>query len=314
MGKATRMKFSLTYPLTSRPYDPRLVTKDALVRIARAAETAGFDGIGFTDHPAPSARWLAAGGHDALDPFVALAFCAAVTNRLRLIPNILVLPYRNPFVVAKAVATLDALSGGRFTLAVATGYLRSEYAALGVDFDDRNRLFDEALEVLRGVWTTDDFSYEGMGLKAAGQTVDPKPATVPPIWIGGNSARSRQRVATAGDGWTPFPAPATLAKTSKTAPLETVEQLAALLDDLWRRVQAAGRDRHEIDVSFSCLAGGDPASAHFEPDAHRAGLEDLAGLGVTWVNVGVPGDSVERAIDTVEGYGDEVIARSARDR
>ena len=102
------MKFSFTYPLIAHPHDPALVTKAAVVRIAQAAEAAGFDGVGFTDHPAPSSRWLAAGGHDALDPFVALAFCAAVTERLRLIPNILVLPYRNPFVVAKAVATLDA--------------------------------------------------------------------------------------------------------------------------------------------------------------------------------------------------------------
>ena len=136
-----------------------------------------------------------------------------MTDRIRLIPNIVVLPYRNPFLVAKTVATIDALSGGRFTLAVATGYLRGEYRALGVDFDERNRLFDEALEVLKGVWTTDDFSYEGTGFSARGQSVYPKPAPVPPIWIGGNSALSRQRVATAADGWTPFRAPAQLAAT-----------------------------------------------------------------------------------------------------
>ena len=177
------MKYWVTYPMIAHPYDPTFVTKDALIRFARTAEAAGFDGIGFTDHPAPSHKWLQAGGHDALDPFAALAFTAAVTDRLRLIPNILVLPYRNPFLVAKAVATIDALSGGRFTLATAVGYQRSEYGALGVDFDRRNELFDEALEVLRGAWTTDDFAYDGLTFTARGQTLNPKPARVP-IWIG----------------------------------------------------------------------------------------------------------------------------------
>ena len=134
------MNYWVTYPLTTHPYNPEFTTKEALTRFCQVAEAAGFAGIGFTDHPAPTERWLKAGGHDALDPFAALSFCAAVTDRMRLIPNILVLPYRNPFVVAKSVATLDALSGGRFTLAVATGYMRGEYKALGVDFEERNAL------------------------------------------------------------------------------------------------------------------------------------------------------------------------------
>jgi len=96
------MNFWVTYPLIAHPYNPDFLTKSSLTRFSVAAEEAGFSGIGFTDHPAPSERWLAAGGHDALDPLAALAFCAAVTDRLRLIPNILVLPYRNPFLVAKA--------------------------------------------------------------------------------------------------------------------------------------------------------------------------------------------------------------------
>ena len=147
------MKHWFTYPLVTYPFRPEFVDRDGITRVAQAAEAAGFDGLGFTDHPAPSHKWLTSGGHDALDPLVALTLVAAVTDRLRLIPNILVLPYRNPFLVAKAAATLDAISGGRFVLAVATGYLRSEYRSLGVDFDRRNDLFDEALEVLRGVWS-----------------------------------------------------------------------------------------------------------------------------------------------------------------
>ena len=101
------MRFSFTHPMSAGCYDPLLVSGIGLSSMARIAETAGFDGISFTDHPIPSSRWLAAGGHEALDPFSALAFCAAATEKLRLITNVVVLPYRNPYVVAKAAVTVD---------------------------------------------------------------------------------------------------------------------------------------------------------------------------------------------------------------
>ena len=303
------MKFSVTYPLMTHPAKAELLTKNALVRFAQAAETAGFDGIGFTDHPAPTDRWLNAGGHDALDPFAALAFVAAVTERIRLIPNVVVLPYRNPFLIAKSVATIDALSGGRFTLAAGTGYLKGEYKALGVDFDERNALFDETLAVLRGVWTDDDFAYEGRNFLAHGQTANPRPGPVP-IWIGGNSRLSRRRVAAAADGWVPFPAPRQLAGTAKTPPLETVDDLAAMLDYLWQHVDEAGRDRGEIDVSFGSPAGGSPAADDFDAGAHLMGLAELSTLGVTWSGVNVPGDSLDHTIETLQRYGETVIGPS----
>jgi probable F420-dependent oxidoreductase len=301
------MKHWVTYPLVKHPYDPAFVSKDALTRFAQAAEAAGFDGIGFSDPPAPSDRWLQAGGHDALDPFAALAFIAAVTERIRLIPNIVVLPYRNPFIVAKSIATIDALSNGRFTLSAAVGYMKAEYRAVGVDFDSRNDLFDEAIQVLKGIWSTDNFAFEGSTFSAVGQTANPKPVNVP-IWIGGNGARARQRVADFGDAWNPFPAPAALATTAKTTALETTEDLSRLLDDLWQRIDAAGRDRSTIDVSFMTQAGGSPGTASFNPAEQLEGLAELAEIGVTWNGVGVPGDSVDHAIEALEQYGKDVIA------
>lgn len=302
------MRHHVTYPLVAHPYSPELVGRDAIVRFATRAEELGFDGIGFTDHPAPSDRWLQAGGHDALDPFVAFGLVAAVTDRLRLVPNILVLPYRNPFVVAKAVATLDVLSEGRFTLAVATGYLRGEYRALGVDFDERNPLFDEAIEVVRGVWTTDDFAYEGRHFTATGQTANPKPGHVP-IWIGGNSALSRRRVAAGADGWTPFAAPAQLARTAKTAVLETVDDLVPMLDHLWAHVDEAGRDRADIDICVQALGCTPPGHDGFSGDQHLDALGRLAALGATWTGTSVPGDSLAAALDALEQYATEVISK-----
>lgn len=300
------MKHWLTYPLMTHPFEPEFVTGEGLQRFARAAEAAGFDGLGFTDHPAPSQKWLSGGGHDALDPFVALTMVGAVTERLRLIPNIVVLPYRNPFVVAKAAATLDALTGGRFVLSVATGYLRSEYRALGVDFDERNRLFDEALAVLRGVWSTDSFSFEGEGFTAKDITANPRPAHVP-IWIGGNSALTRRRVAAVGDGWNPFPAPKGLAATARTAPLEGLDDLLPMLDDLRRGLEEHGRDPASVDVSFTTGLAG-PGADDFSADAHLQALAEMAAVGVTWSSTSVPGDSLDRAIEAVERYGVDVIA------
>ena len=300
------MKHWFTYPLVTHPYNQEFMSRAGVVRVARAAEAAGFDGIGFTDHPAPSHKWLTAGGHDALDPFVALSTVGAVTERLRLIPNIVVLPYRNPFLVAKAAASLDLLSEGRFVLSVATGYLRSEYRALGVDFERRNALFDESLAVLRGVWSQEEFSFEGIGFAAGGVTANPRPVHIP-VWIGGNSALTRRRVATMGDGWNPFPAGAQLARTARTVALEGLDDLAPMLSHLWAEVDKAGRDPSGIDVAFTAGLPGasDPA---FRPDQHLDALADMAALGVTWTSTAVPGDSVDRAVEAIDRYGREVIA------
>ncbi len=303
------MKFATTYPMVAHPYDPALLTGDSIARIAVAAENAGFSGFGFTDHPAPSDRWLKAGGHDALDPFVAMTWAAAVTRTIRLIPNVVVLPYRNPFIVAKAGATLDLLSGGRFTLSAGSGYLKTEFAALGVDHAARNEIFDESLDILRAIWTQDDVTFEGKHFSARGITANPRPAQRPPIWIGGNSARARQRVAERGDGWAPFPAPAALAQTSRTAGLGTPDELAIALDDL--QVQLAKHDRTlgDLDVTFACRAGGDPTSESFDAEAHIAGIRALEAIGVTWIQVGMSGDDVSRTVDEFTRYGELVIAR-----
>jgi len=303
------MKFTITHPMHSHPYNPELVTGSGIATVAAAAEAAGFHGFGFTDHPAPTQRWLEAGGHDALDPFVAMGFAAAHTTTLRLIPNIVVLPYRNPFVVAKSGATLDMLSDGRFTLAVGLGYLKREFAALGVDFDERAALFTEALEVIRAIWTGDDISYEGRHFTANGITAHPRPVSQPhpPIWIGGNTAAARERVTKYGDGWCPFPASAVLAQSARTAALDSLEALSAGIDDLRRRFDAAGRDWSGTDVTFSNNEGGGPGSDDFNADAYLVGVEKLAALGVTWLHVAVPGDSLAHAVEAIERFGTSVI-------
>ena len=214
-----------------------------------------------------------------------------MTERIRLIPNIVVLPYRHPLIVAKMVATMAMLSEDRFTLAVATGYLRGEYRGLGIDFEQRNALFDQAIEVLRGMWTEDDFSFEGIGIDAKGLTANPKPRTAPPIWIGGNSRLSRRRVARYGDGWTPFPAP--------TVPVDHHQDAAARDRRRPRRharralaVRRRGRAGSVGHRRRLLTPAGGRLDEHFNADAHHGRLDELAKLGVTWAGVSVPGASL----------------------
>ena len=310
MEKGIIVRYSITHPMHSHPYNPELVTGAGIARVAVAAEAAGFDGFGFTDHPAPTQRWLEAGGHDALDPFVAMGFAAAHTTTLRLIPNIVVLPYRNPFIVAKAGATLDLVSGGRFTLAVGVGYLKREFAALGVDFEERAALFEESLQTIKSIWTSDDLTMEGRHFTAAGITAHPRPVSTPhpPIWIGGNTSAARARVATYGQGWCPFRAPVVLAQTARTAALESVRDLAEGVEDLRRRCEKLDRDPAGLDVTFTNPAGGMPGTDDFDADAFVAGAAELAEAGVTWIQVGVPGESLAHTVEAIEQFGAEVIA------
>jgi probable F420-dependent oxidoreductase len=211
--------------------------------------------------------------------------------------------------VAKSGASLDLLSGGRFTLAVGVGYLKREFAALGVSYDERAQLFEEALQVIRAVWTSDDISFEGRHFTARGITAHPRPVSQPhpPIWIGGNTSTARQRVADYGDGWCPFPAPPQLAQTAGTAVIDSMERLTEGIDDLRRRCDAAGKDWSAIDITFTNFEGGSPANDEFNADAYLGGLEKLAALGVTWMSVHLPGDSMAHALETLDRFRTQVI-------
>ena len=166
----------------------------------------------------PGARWLASGGHQSLDPFVALGFVAAATERLRLLTHLAVAPYRNPFLLAKAAATVDKLSGGRFVLGLGAGYQKSEFYALGVDIDGAQRACStRRLDVLPLHWSGEPFSYQGRHFDARDVIARPRPVQDPiPIWIGGNSKLSRRRVAERAQGWMPMFGPPELSATART--------------------------------------------------------------------------------------------------
>jgi probable F420-dependent oxidoreductase len=295
------MRFTIGLPTDHVAHASEFVTGAAIMECATAAETAGFDACFVTDHPAPDTKWLAGGGHHALDPFVALSFAAAATTRLRVQTHILVLPYRNPLLTAKSVLSLDVLSGGRVILGVAPGYLKPEFAALGVEFDERNELTDEAIDVMRRVWTEDEVVVEGLHFRTRGTSMQPRSPQHPhpPIWIGGNSTAAIRRAAERGQGWVPFPNPAGVSRTVRTPALSTVEELGRRMQILRDHAAEVGRTE-PIDVCFSPFAHG--ATETLDE------LQTLEALGVTWAVLHGPSVTTRAAwIEHTQRLGATII-------
>jgi probable F420-dependent oxidoreductase len=301
------MRFSVALPVDRLDRDPRFATQAAVADIARSAEEAGFHACYVTDHPFPPHRWLHGGGHHALDPFVALSFAAAATTRLRLQTHILVLPYRSPFLTAKAVLSLDVLSGGRVTLGVAAGYLKGEFKALGADFEARQEVCDEAIRAMKLAWSADDVSFVGRGFSAAGNSMGFRPVQQPhpPIWIGGNSLAAIRRAVELADGWVPFPNTAAMARHTRTPALETMEDLAARIAIAREHLTRTGRTA-PFDICYSLIALGSPA---LDPPSACEHVSRLREMGVTWVTVGLSGNTPEEYSRAIEVFSKDVIAR-----
>jgi alkanesulfonate monooxygenase SsuD/methylene tetrahydromethanopterin reductase-like flavin-dependent oxidoreductase (luciferase family) len=202
------------------------------------------------------------------------------------------------------VATLDSLSGGRVILGSAAGYLKSEFRALGVDFDERNELFDEALEVLAASWSGEPVTCTGRHFSAAGNVLVPPPVQQPvPVWIGGNSRAARRRAARHGQGWMPFtskPNP-----TVRTPGIWTADDLAPLVHELQQFAKEEGRE--VPDVHFGLAGVPPPGHPDFDGIRHRDGIEALAGIGVTWTGAGTVGDDLTTTLRGIEAFGEAVI-------
>ncbi len=183
---------------------------EAASRVARAAEAAGFESLWGGEHvvlPDPQAPPSPLGPGDRIvDPVVALAFLAAVTTRVRLGTGIIILPQRNPLVLAKELATLDVLSNGRLIFGVGVGYLEPEFRALGAPFEDRGRVADEYLAAMRAIWTQDKPAHRGRFAAFDKVQAHPQPVQkpTPPIVIGGHTPPAFRRAVEQGHGWYGF--------------------------------------------------------------------------------------------------------------
>src|SRR5262252_6563080 len=198
------MKLTVEFPSVSYREGP-----SGIMRLAQAIEQIGYDHIDMFDHvvmgypmegrpPGPYPAQM-----PILEAFMALAYMAAVTSRVGLGTEVLVLPQRQPTLVAKQVSTIDTLSGGRVRLGVGVGWQESEYEALGENFHTRGARMDEAIRLMRATWTEPQIDIAGphYTLKAIGMEPKPPQGRRFPIWIGANSERALRRVGELGDGW-----------------------------------------------------------------------------------------------------------------
>jgi probable F420-dependent oxidoreductase len=235
-------------------------------RVARAAESAGFDSLWAGEHvvlPDPQAPPSPVPPlTEMLDPTVALAFLAAHTKTVRLGTGIIILPQRNPLVLAKELASLDVLCGGRLVFGVGIGYLKPEFDALGVPFDDKGARTEEYLRAMLAVWTMEQPRFAGRFVNFSGIQARPQPRQKPhpEIVFGGHTPAAFSRAARLAKGWYGFALDAAAAKTA-------IAGVKAACEKQGRRVE-------DLEISVT------PAPERERLTVDRAGAERFAALGV----------------------------------
>jgi probable F420-dependent oxidoreductase len=271
--------------------------------MARAAEESGWDAVAISDHlahperiesPYPytrdgSIRWSEATAWP--DPWVSIGAMAAVTERLRFVTNVYVLALRNPFLAAKAIATAAALSGDRVAVGVGVGWMKEEFALAGQDFHTRGRRTDEAIEVLRKLWSGAYVAHRGRCFEFGRVRMLPAPAAPIPIYGGGLSEPALRRAARL-DGW--------------ISDIHTSAELREIAATLRRYRAEAGRAESPFALVAACADA-------FDADAIRR----LADAGVThyatapWLLYGGSWDSLADKVDGMRRFADPVIAKLA---
>lgn len=289
------MKFGIAFANTGPFAHP-----EGAAAMAEAAEQSGFESLWPVEHVVVPAEYASTypyarsgkmpGGSDfdLPDPLVWLAWVAARTTTLKLGTGILILPQRNPVVLAKQVATLDVLSGGRMLLGIGIGWLEEEFAVIGVPFADRVRRTEEHVAVLRALWSQDRASFSGETVSFADVISRPRPLrrTVPVI-VGGHSPAAARRAGRIGDGF--YPAKG---------------DLPTLLDEMRKAADAAGRDPDTIEVTASgatVMGGGDAALDE---------VGRLAELGVDRLVLPPLAFDPAALRERLAAFGEDVIART----
>lgn len=255
----------------------------AVAQLGVEAEALGLDSV-FVNHHIVNAGYIAErlGDRPYHDALTVLTWVAAQTTKIKLGTSVLVMPYLHPMVTAKALATLDLMSGGRVIAGLGVGSLPEENEILGVDYDGRGPLGDEFIEVMRALWTQDAATFTGTHFSLNNVVASPKPANGDiPVWIGGAGAPARRRTVAYGTGW---------------HPMLSVNGLARRMPKLIEALGDAGRSRDDLIVApridVSAVADHDAAAAWAEAGAdqlivsvnspdledHASGLRRVASL------------------------------------
>ena len=219
---------------------------EALVRVAKRAEDLGFDSLWVLDRilwpVSPRAPYPIGDGSlpvqykNVLDPVETLTFAAAHTSRIALATGVLNLPWYNPVLLARRLTTLDVLSGGRLRAGFGIGWSPDEYEAAGAPWQDRGKRADEAIEILKKIWTTDPVEFQGKHYRIAKSFIGPKPVQKPhpPIYMAAFTPSAMKRVAAEADAWLPVGIP--------------LSGVGAMFDDIKNMAKEAGRDASALEL------------------------------------------------------------------
>lgn len=286
----------------TQPWEPGLTGAD-VVRAARLADELGFHSMSVSEHLlVPHAHHELTGYH-WLDVPTAQAFIAGATTRIRLDSRVSVLPLRHPVLTAKALATLDHLSGGRAGISIGVGWLIEEFEIMGVPFHERGKVTDECLEAILTLFHDDDPSFEGHYYSFHDVGFEPKPIQQPhpPIWIGGDHPAALRRAARFGDGWSPW----------QTRP----DELAARIDTI--KSHPAWNDRpFGVFYALGALNIGDNHVELDDPEATVGSSAEaiidscgrLAELGVTRTSASPgPATDFEEYLDQLRWIAAEIM-------
>lgn len=244
------------------PYD-RWSGVDAILDGASHADKLGFYAVGLPEHviwPVTDAAPLSVVWYDN---FVLAAAIATATTRLRVLFNACVVPYRHPLQLAKSIATLDVVARGRVVLVAGTGWMRREFRALGIPFDERGDRTDDALRAMKALWTEATPSHDGRHYPFPPMHFMPKCVQQPhvPVWIGGTGPRAFRRAAELGDGWSPMGG--------------SIDEVEQSIKQLVTRLEAVGRDASAFTFGF-VLPFGEADAASQEAVRHVSGNDDAS--------------------------------------
>ena len=291
------MKFGVVFANTMGWAEPQ-----GALEAARAAEVTGFESFWTVEHVifpdgyesvypySPTGKMPAAPSTPIPDPLIWLAYLASATTTLRLATGILILPQRNPLVLAKEVATLDMLSGGRVELGIGVGWLKEEFEALGVPWEQRGKRTDEYIEAMRVLWSRDHASYSGSFANFSNVSSNPKPAQPSvPIVIGGHSRAAAERAGRLGDGF--FPGRGSVA------------ELAEAFDIVRQTAADAGRDAATIEFS-----AGHPGILRDDP---LGAVQEMASIGVGRIIVPAFTMMKPTPVEAMGAFAERVIRPSA---
>ncbi len=294
--------------------------------IAQHCERLGYQFFGFNDHVVigsqvdsrypylDSGIWPAADTGTCLEQLTALTYVAAVTERIRLLTSVMVLPHRPPVLAAKMLATLDVLSAGRLTVGVGVGWMAEEFSGLSTPaFAARGAVSDEYIHAFRTLWTEGLPSMEGEHVQFRDVLFAPKPVQLPhpPIWIGGESPAARRRAAQLGDGWYPV-------GRNPRHLLDTPATFGGALMEVHRDAEELGRDPKVIDTAMfapwfqfdTAVPRAEGGTLPFTGSPQRI-AEDataFAAAGLNHLIIGFESNDLAQALDRIDRFATEVMA------